>query len=113
MNQTQRLEEVVTRLTSEQYARLLSFAESLVAETSQSDFQSTKTFSDGSRQRLRELTDKSESETLTESERAEYIALAEQRENADAARLQEAAQLSKQNNIPLTEALAQLDAGAN
>ena len=41
MNTTQRLEEVVTRLTPEQYARLLFFAESLAASD---DAESAKIF---------------------------------------------------------------------
>ena len=110
MNTTQRLEEVVTRLTPEQYARLLFFAESLAASD---DADSAKTFPDTLRQRLRELTRKSEAETLNEAEGAEYIVLAEQLENADAARLEAALKLSQQESIPLAEALAKLDLGAN
>jgi len=62
---------------------------------------------------LRELTLKSEEETLNEGEGAEYIVLAEQLENADAARLEAALKLSQQESIPLAEALAKLDPGAN
>ena len=110
MNPAERLEEVVTRLTPEQYARLLLFAESLAAAH---EITSAKTFPAPLRQRLRELTRKSETETLSEAECAEYIVLAEQLENADAARLEAAARLSQQDGIPLAEALARLDAGAN
>lgn len=110
MNPAERLEEVVTRLTPEQYARLLLFAESLAASH---DVPSAKTFAETLRERLRELTRKSEAETLSEAEGAEYIVLAEQLENADAARLEAAAKLSQQDSIPLAEALARLDAGAN
>lgn len=110
MNPAERLEEVVTRLTPEQYARLLLFAESLAASH---DVPSAKTFAETLRERLRELTRKSEVETLSEAEGAEYIVLAEQLENADAARLEAAAKLSQQDSIPLAEALARLDAGAN
>ena len=91
MNPAERLEEVVTRLTPEQYARLLLFAESLAASH---DVQSARTFPEPLRQRLRELTSKSEVGTLSEAEGAEYMVLAEQLENADAARLEAAARLS-------------------
>ena len=110
MNPAQRLEEVVTRLTPDQYARLLLFAESLAASH---EVQSGKTFPEPLRQRLRDLTSKSEAETLTEAECAEYIVLAEQLEDADAARLEAAARLSRQDSIPLGEALARLDSGAH
>ena len=113
MNQTQRLEQVVPRLTAEQLARLVSFAESLVTESLPPRLGRSQIFPADSRRRLRELTAKSEAETLSEIERAEYVTLAQQRENADAARLTEAAQLSKQKGIGLSEALAQCDAGAN
>lgn len=92
MNTTERLQEVATRLTPEQYARLLSFAETLASETESLDVDSPETlqknFPENLRLRLRELTAKSESETLTDAERAEYIALAEQLETADAKRLE-------------------------
>ena len=107
MNPTQRLEEVVTRLTPEQYARLLFYAESLAAAHEDT----SKAFPETLRQRLRELTSKSETETLTVAERAEYIVLAEQLEDADAARLEAAARLSQEDSIPLAQALARLDAG--
>jgi hypothetical protein len=110
MNPAERLQEVVTRLTAEQYARLLLFAESLAASH---DVHSAKTFPELLRERLRELTCKSEADTLSEAESAEYIVLAEQLEDADAARLEAAAKLSQQDSIPLAEALAKLDAGAN
>lgn len=110
MNPTQRLEEVVTRLTPKQYARLLLFAESLAASH---DVQSAGAFPEPLRERLRELTHRSEAEILSEAECAEYIALAEQLENADAGRLEAAARLAQQDNIPLAEALARLDLGAN
>jgi hypothetical protein len=113
MNSTQSLEEVITRLTPEQYDRLLSFAQALAAETSLHDDQAIRTFTESLRQRLRELTRKSEAEQLTKAEHIEYIFLAEQLENADAARLEAAALHSKLNNVPLAEALAQFDAGAN
>jgi len=109
MNPAERLAEVVTRLTPEQYARLLLFAETLAASQ---DVQSASRFPEPLRQRLRELTSKSEEDTLSEGESAEYVVLAEQLENADAARLEAATRLSRQERIPLAEALAQLDAGA-
>ena len=62
---------------------------------------------------MRELTLTSEEETLNEGEGAEYIVLAEQLENADAARLEAALKLSHQDSIPIGEALAKLDLGAN
>src|SRR5437899_10678670 len=95
MNTTQRLEEVVTRLTPEQYARLLFFAESLAASD---EAESANIFPNALRQRLRELTLKSEKETLNEGEGAEYIVLAEQLENADAARLEAAPKRSHQDS---------------
>lgn len=110
MNPTQRLEEVVTRLTPNQYARLLLFAESLAAS---SDVHAAGAFPEPLRERLRELTRRSEAEILTEPEYAEYIALAEQLENADAGRLEAAAKLAQQDNIPLAEALTRLDLEAN
>jgi hypothetical protein len=81
MNPAETLEEVVTRLTPEKCARLL-FAESLAASH---DVQSARNFAEPLRQRLREVTSKSEVETLSEAEGAEYVVLAEQLENADAA----------------------------
>src|SRR5712691_5896658 len=99
MHPTQQLEACVARMTSEQYARLLAFAEALLAEgltPSERDMaqQAVETaalqqriqhaFPDHLRQRLRALTHKSEVEALTTDERAEYIARAAQREEADA-----------------------------
>ena len=109
MNPTQRLKEVVTRLNPKQFARLLLFAESLAAS---SDVQSVGAFPEPLRERLRELTRRSEAEILNEAECAEYIALAEQLENADAARLEAAARLGQQENIPIAEALERLVLGA-
>ena len=109
MNRTSTLEEVVNRFTSEQKSRLLSFAELLAAETSPPDVRRANSFSEPLRRRLRLLTRKSEAETLTDAERAEYIAFAERLENHDAARLNAAAELSKSNNLPLTAALTGLD----
>lgn len=113
MNPAQRLEEVITRLTPEQYDRLLLFAQALAAETAPHDDWAIKLFPESLRQRLRELTRRSEAAQLTAAERLEFIVLAEQLENADAARLETAAIHAKVNNLPLAEALAQLDAGAN
>ncbi|MDQ3688098.1 MAG: hypothetical protein M3430_21235 [Acidobacteriota bacterium] len=115
INPTHRLEleEVVTRLTPEQVARVLSFAESPTAETAATDAAPAKSFAEPVRRRLRELTAQSEAETLTEAERAEYIALAEGREAADAERLETATTLAKLHDIPFAQALAELDAGAN
>lgn len=105
MNTTERLQEVATRLTPEQYARLLSYAETLASETDSLDVDSPdtlqKNFPENLRLRLRELTAKCEAETLTDAERAEYIALAEQLETEDAKRLEVAAKLSQAKNISL------------
>ena|SRR5947207_9963533 len=108
----QRLDEVIPRLTPEQYSRLVSFAESLASEGANYD-ESSAGFSDAMRARLRELTLKSKAESLSEEEHAEYVALAEDIEDCDAQRLEAAANLSDLNNIPLAQALAQIDAGAN
>lgn len=113
MDPTHRLEEVVTRLTPEQVARVLSFAESLAAETAATDAAPAKIFAEPVRRRLRELTARSEAETLTDTERAEYITLAEGREAADAERLEAATALAKLRDIPFAQALAELDAGAD
>ena len=117
MNTTGRLQEVATRLTPEQYARLLSYAETLASETDSLDVDSPETlqknFPANLRLRLRELTAKSEAETLTKAERAEYILLAEQLEEADAKRIETAIRLSKSKNISFAQALAELDKKAN
>ena len=106
----ERLEDVVTRLTPDEYARVLLFAESLAASH---EIESAVPFPEALHRRLRELALKSETETLTEAEYAEYIVLAEQLENADAARLEAAARLSQQQTISVAEALARVDAGAD
>ena len=117
---TQRLENVVTRLTPEQYARVVAFAEVLATQSAPSNLTATVTatrrrlgrfFSQVSRLRLRELTRKSEEATLTETERAELIALAEQREESDAEWINAAAQLSVTHAIPLAQALDLLNLG--
>jgi hypothetical protein len=111
MNTSYRLEEFVARMTPEQYARLLAFAELILAdptaengteaERGQADAEAAdllvrtqQGLSELSRRRLRELTRKSEAEELTPEERAEYIALAEQLEESDAARLRAVVRLA-------------------
>ena len=69
-------------------------------------------FPDSLRQRLRELTRKSEEEALTPDERAEYIALAEQREAADAERLQVVLRLAQLRGVPPAQLLEELGIGA-
>ena len=126
MHPTPQLEACVARMTPEQYARLLAFAEALLAEvlapserdTAQQAVEAAAlqhrlqhAFPDHLRQRLRELTRKSEVEALTPDERAEYIALAEQREEADAERLQAVLRLAQLRSVPPTQLLAELGIG--
>ena len=127
MNQIERLEAVISRLTPEQYAKLLAFAESLADKSSISDdgeadaVEVTETallrhiqrsFPENHRQRLRELTNKSEDEMLSEAERAEYIALAEEREAADAERLQAVYKLAQLRGVSAAQVLKELGIGA-
>jgi 1,6-anhydro-N-acetylmuramate kinase len=126
MNSTQRLEEFVARMTPDQYARLLAFAESLLAESSAQSTSDNQplaeeaaellhriqhSFPESLRQRLRELTHKSEAEALSAEERAEYIALAEQREEADAERLQAVVKLAQRRGISPTQLMKELGIG--
>jgi hypothetical protein len=126
MQLTQYLQECVARMTPEQYARLLAFAETLLAEGSVPGAHDTAqqaveaaalqqriqhTFPDPLRQRLRELTRKSEVEALTPGERAEYIALAAQREEADAERLQAVLRLAQLRGVPPTQLLEEFGIG--
>ena len=123
MNQIERLEAVISRLTPEQYAKLLAFAESLADTSPVSDEQETEAvevtetellrriqhgFPENRRRRLRELTGKSEAETLSEEERAEYIALAEEREAADAERLQSVYKLARLRGVSATQLMKEL-----
>ena len=120
MHLTHQLEACVARMTPEQYARLLAFAEALLAESLAPSARDTAqqaveaaalqyriqhAFPDNLRQRLRELTHKSEVEALTADERAEYIALAEQREEADAERLQAVIRLAQLRGVSPTQLL--------
>ena len=120
MHLTHQLEACVARMTPEQYARLLAFAEALLAagsapserditqqavETAELQQRIQHAFPDSLRQRLRELTRKSEVEALTTDERAEYIARAEQREEADAERLQVVIRLAQLRGVPPTQLL--------
>jgi hypothetical protein len=127
MHLTQQLEACVARMTPEQYARLLAFAEALLAESSAPSAHDTAqqaveaaalrqriqhTFPDHLRQRLRALTRKSEVEVLTPDEHAEYIALAAQREEADAERLQAVIRLAQLRGVPPTQLLEEFGIGA-
>jgi hypothetical protein len=113
-------------MTPEQYARLLVFAEALLAEglapgerdTAQQAVEAAAlqhriqhAFPDNLRQRLRELTRKSEVEVLTTDERAEYIALAAQREEADAERLQAVLRLAQLRGVPPMQLLEEFGIG--
>lgn len=110
---TQRLEQAVTHLTPEQYARVVAFAEVLAAQTLE------KTAA-GMRRRLarlwpvplsrrfRALTVKLEAETLTTAERAELIALAEESERVALARVEAVSELARRYNVSPEEALAAL-----
>lgn len=121
MNPTQKLEEVVTRLTPEQYEHLLAYAESLAAQTAAPDVDEMsilkkrlkQNFPEHLRQRLRELTHKSEGESLSEAERKEYVELAKQLEMADAERLEAASKLSASSGMSLKQTLEELDSGVN
>ncbi|MBI3651249.1 MAG: hypothetical protein HY231_09415 [Acidobacteria bacterium] len=134
MSQSEKLEEVVSRLTSEQYARLLAFAEALVEENSgQAEREAVPQavevteaellrriqhgFSEIQRVRRRELTLKSEAEVLAEvlsdDERAEYISLAEQREVADAERLQAVIKLAQRRGITSAQLMKELGIGVS
>lgn len=118
MNPTQRLEEVVTRLTPEQYARVVAFAEVLAQQT----FEET---AGGMRRRLarrwpaplsrrfRALTAKLEAETLTEAERAELLALSEESERVSLARVEAVGELMRLYHVSHEEALAELNKGNN
>jgi hypothetical protein len=123
MHPTQQLEACVARMTPEQYARLLAFAKALLAEgsvpserdmaqqaveTAELQHRIQHAFPDNLRQRLRDLTCKSEVEALTTEERAEYVALAEQREEADAKRLQAVLRLAQLRGVPPTQLLEEL-----
>jgi hypothetical protein len=127
MRPTPQLEAYVARMTPEQYARLLAFAEALLAEglppsaramTPQAveiaalQQRLQHAFPDSLRQRLRELTRKSEEEALNPDERTEYIALATQREEADAERLHVVLRLAQLRGIPPRQLLEECGIGA-
>ena len=93
MLHTQRLENVAARLTPEQYAYVLAFAEALATQNTPHGFAKTVTttrrrlediFPQAARLRFRELTRQSEDATLNEAEQTELLALAEKREESDA-----------------------------
>jgi hypothetical protein len=127
MQLTHQLEACVARMTPEQYARLLAFAEALLAEgltpsahdTAQQAVEAAAlqqriqhAFPDKLRQRLRKLTRKSEEEALTPDERAEYIALAAQREDADTERLQAVCRLAQLRGVSPAQLLEEFGIGA-
>ena len=108
---TQRLENAVTRLTPEQYARVVAFAEVLAAQT----FEQTaaelrrrlaRRWPAPLRRRFRELTVKLENETLTNAERAELSTLAEESEWVAVARAEAVGGLARRYNVPPDQALA-------
>jgi len=126
MYPTPQLEACIAHMTPEQYARLLAFAQSLLADSAVQSAHNTippdveaaavqqrfeDSFPDSLRRRLRLLTYKSEAETLSPQEREEYLALAEQREQADAERLQAVIQLARLRGIPPTQLLAEWGIG--
>ena len=126
MHPTPQLEACVARMTPEQYVRLLAFAEALLAEglaasergmeqqvveTAALQHRIQHAFPDNLRQRLRALTRKSEVEALNADERAEYITLAEQREEADAERLQAVSRLAQLRGVPSTQLLEEFGIG--
>jgi hypothetical protein len=128
MDQMQRLEEFISRMTPEQYARLLAFAESLLIENSPDNNRETITQSADATEaellrciqrgfpaseRLRELTLKSEAEEMSDEERAEYITLAQQREFADAERMQAVVKLAQLRGVSPDQLLSELGLGAN
>jgi antitoxin ParD1/3/4 len=69
-------------------------------------------FPEGLRRRLRELTRLSEAETLSDEERAEYIALAEQREQADAERWEAVGRLARLRGVSVAQLMTELGLGA-
>lgn len=128
MNTSYRLEEYVARMTPEQYARLLAFAEQILADPSgrkttevdpdKVDAESKELLgrtqqglSEQSRTCLRELIEKSEAESLTSEERAEYIALAEQHEDSDATRIRAVARLAELRGTSPAELMKNLGIG--
>jgi hypothetical protein len=128
MNTSYRLEEFVARMTPEQYARLLALAELILADPTAENgteaergqanaeaadllVRTQQGLSELSRRRLRELTRKSEAEELTPEERAEYIALAEQLEESDAARLRAVARLAELRGVSPADLIKELGPG--
>lgn len=102
MNQTRTIDAIVSRMSPDQYAALVAFAEKLVnpgfhhldpEEEALVCFLRTP-ISEQLRENLRDLTEKSEAETLTDTERIEYLRLAEQLETEQATRLEAAIQLA-------------------
>lgn len=102
MNQTRTIDAIVSRMSPDQFAALVAFAEKLVnpgfhhldpEEEALACFLRTP-ISLQLRENLRDLTEKSEAETLTDTERIEYLRLAEQIETEQAARLEAAIQLA-------------------
>jgi hypothetical protein len=126
MHPTPQLEAYIARMTPEQYARLLAFAEALLTEglvPNERDLvhqavedaalqqRLQHAFPDSLRQRLRELTRKSEEEALAPDERTEYIALATRREEADAERLHVVLRLAQLRGVPPAQLLEEFGIG--
>ena len=64
-------------------------------------------------QRLRELTSKSEAETLSDEERAEYITLAQQREVTDTERMRAVVELAQLRGVSPDQLLTEPGLGAD
>jgi hypothetical protein len=102
VNQTRTIDAIVSRMSPDQYAALVAFAEKLVNPVSHRFDPEEEALAcflrtpipEELRENLRELTEKSEAETLTDAERIEYLRLAEQIETEQAARLEAAIQLA-------------------
>ncbi|MCI0486542.1 MAG: hypothetical protein L0229_08065 [Blastocatellia bacterium] len=108
--------ETAEMLAAQAEARGLSvddYLRSLLKATSESDLLRRIKNRFPESQRLRELTRKSEAETLSDEERAEYIALAEQREAVDAERMQAVAKLAQLRGVSPDQLLNELGLGAN
>jgi putative addiction module CopG family antidote len=69
-------------------------------------------FPERMRQRLHDLTRRSEAETLSGEERAEYITLAEQREQADAERWEAVGKLARLRGVSVAQLMTELGLGA-
>lgn len=121
MEPAQQLDEIISRMTPDQFARLVAYAESLLDNTADTAPVAAEeeallqrirqALSVAAGQRLRELTRKSEAELLTTEERAEYISLAEEREQAEADRLEAVIHLARLRGISPARLLTELGLG--